>query len=191
MFVRIMRDEGYDFYRQDKYCENMFAKFFDISDFEKDRNLEKHFELLTAFEVFEHLKNPLDEISNMFFYSDTILFTTEMYKEEYFGNTRNWWYFSPATGQHISFYSKETFEYISKKLSCTYYNDQNIHLLTYKKFNYNPLAQIRRNENIFNSFVRRACGKVLQLLDGHPDNIITVKGKLPDDFEYVKKKSNL
>jgi hypothetical protein len=26
-----------------------------------------------------------------------------------------WWYYTPQTGQHISFYSKKTLEYISKK----------------------------------------------------------------------------
>jgi hypothetical protein len=31
-FVRLMRDEGYNFYRQDVYCDNLFTKHFDITD---------------------------------------------------------------------------------------------------------------------------------------------------------------
>ena len=30
VFVRLMRDLGYDFFRFDTYCENIFADFFDI-----------------------------------------------------------------------------------------------------------------------------------------------------------------
>ena len=33
MFVRMMRDKGFDFYRQDIYCDNLFSKHFDITDF--------------------------------------------------------------------------------------------------------------------------------------------------------------
>src|SRR6187551_714050 len=48
MFVRLMRDKGFDFYRYDTYCKNMFAEGFD------DKG-ELDYELITAFEVFEHL----------------------------------------------------------------------------------------------------------------------------------------
>jgi len=59
VFVRNMRDAGYDFYRKDLYCENIFAKTF---DYEND---EGNFEVVTAFEVFEHLDNPLEEIDKI------------------------------------------------------------------------------------------------------------------------------
>src|SRR5262245_33277870 len=45
-FTRLMRDKGYNFYNQDDYCENIFAKHFDI----KDAN-QKKFDLVTGFEV--------------------------------------------------------------------------------------------------------------------------------------------
>ena len=35
LFVRLMRDFGFDYYRQDKYCENIFAKNFEANDNEK------------------------------------------------------------------------------------------------------------------------------------------------------------
>ncbi|PKP59337.1 MAG: class I SAM-dependent methyltransferase [Candidatus Altiarchaeales archaeon HGW-Altiarchaeales-1] len=102
LFVRLMRDKGFDFYRQDIYCENLFAQNFDINDLD-DKKIK--FELLTAFEVFEHLKDPLIEIEKMFKLSDSILFSTELQPLENV-TPDNWWYFVPETGQHISFYSK-------------------------------------------------------------------------------------
>ena len=70
LFVRMMRDRGFDFYRQDIYCENLFAKHFDLSDLPGTSK----FDMLTAFEVFEHLQDPISEIGKMLSYFDTILF---------------------------------------------------------------------------------------------------------------------
>jgi len=52
MFVRLMRDKGFDFYRYDPICENLFAQGFDAQT-------DKEYSLLTAWEVLEHLVNPL------------------------------------------------------------------------------------------------------------------------------------
>ncbi len=71
VFVRMMRDLGLDFYYYDKHCENIFAKGFEAPESE-------HYELLTAFEVFEHLENPLEELNKMLAYSRNIFFTTEL-----------------------------------------------------------------------------------------------------------------
>jgi hypothetical protein len=46
MFVRLMRDGGFDFHREDPLCDNLFAQGFDRQD-------DGTFELVTAFEVFE------------------------------------------------------------------------------------------------------------------------------------------
>src|ERR1700744_2069789 len=51
LLVRMLRDKGLQFYREDKFCENLFAKSFDITDFPGT----PPFELVTAFELFEHL----------------------------------------------------------------------------------------------------------------------------------------
>jgi len=37
VYVRLMRDEGYNFYRQDVYCENIFAKSFDVEDLKEKK----------------------------------------------------------------------------------------------------------------------------------------------------------
>src|SRR4051794_4170548 len=68
VFVRLMRDRGYDFYRYDKYCPNLFAPDFEV------REGTVGFELLTAFEVFEHLVEPRAELEAMLTFSENILF---------------------------------------------------------------------------------------------------------------------
>ena len=60
LFTRLMRDTGFDFYWHDPYCENLFA-----NGFEYDMNNEIHFELATAFEVFEHFSEPVNELKKI------------------------------------------------------------------------------------------------------------------------------
>src|ERR1041384_1734806 len=54
LFVRLMRDAGFDFWWLDKFATNLFAKGFEAGP--------NRFELLTAFEVFEHLDQPVAEV---------------------------------------------------------------------------------------------------------------------------------
>ena len=75
VLVRMMRDLGFDFYWCDKYCDNIFAKHF-VAD------RETRFELLTAFEIFEHLVDPLSEIKAMLAFSDNLLFSTLLVPNE-------------------------------------------------------------------------------------------------------------
>lgn len=128
VFVRLMRDKGYNFKRFDLYCENIFAKGFDSNEDDK-------FELLTAIEVFEHLVNPIQEIENMLRMSKNIFFTTELQPKN-FKNENDWWYVMPETGQHISLYSLNTLNYIADKFNLNLYSDGfSFHLLTNKVIN--------------------------------------------------------
>ena len=124
MLVRLMRDQGYNFYRQDIYCQNLFAQHFDIADAGI-----KRFDLLTAFEVFEHLSDPLTEISQMFELSDTIIFSTEIVPEDV--DFSSWWYVSPSTGQHIAFYSVISLGKLAAHFGKYFYtNGKNMHILS-------------------------------------------------------------
>jgi len=130
IFVRLMRDKGYNFYRYDKYCENLFASYFDIGN-NLERITEK-FELATAFEVFEHLSDPLLEIEEMFKLSDTIFFTTELIPKD-IKDLKEWWYFAPEAGQHISFYSKQSLEIIAAKFNAVFYSNGSCHILSKRR----------------------------------------------------------
>lgn len=109
MFVRMMRDWGFNFFWLDKFAVNQFASGFEAGENER-------FAALTAFEVFEHLIHPLNDIAEMFKYSDTIIFTTRLLPRWRIMPTE-WWYFTPDTGQHISLYSREALEIIAKKFN--------------------------------------------------------------------------
>jgi hypothetical protein len=130
LFVRLMRDIGYNFYREDRYCENLFAKNFDLANFHENGT---SFDVLTAFEVLEHIENPKEALVKMFSLSDNILFSTELIPNSF--NTKlDWWYFLPETGQHISFYSKESLSSLAKTFNKNYYYlGEGLHLFTSKK----------------------------------------------------------
>lgn len=127
MFARLMRDEGYNFFRQDIYCENIFAKHFDISD-----SGLSHFDLVTAFEVFEHFEKPLEEIEKIFSYSKNVIFTTEL-APTITSELQNWWYLSTDTGQHIAFYTETSLQFLAQKYGLNYYHRGNLHLFTLNK----------------------------------------------------------
>ncbi|MBW8524710.1 class I SAM-dependent methyltransferase [Chryseobacterium chendengshani] len=126
LFVRAMRDKGYNFYRQDFYCENLFSKHFDIEDLK-----ESNFDLVTAFEVFEHLENPLLEIENILKYSQHLIFSTDIIPQTA-SQIENWVYIAPETGQHIAFYSEKSLNIIAENFGKKYYRKNNIHIFTPK-----------------------------------------------------------
>ncbi len=136
LFVRMMRDRGFDFYRQDKYCQNLFAVNFDVSE---EGVVKNGFELLTAFEVFEHLESPIEELQCMTKYADNILFSTELIPNGRITSFKDWWYFVPETGQHISFYTLKSLQVLADRLGLFLYsNEANFHMFTNKKMKKNP-----------------------------------------------------
>jgi hypothetical protein len=127
LFVRLMLDKGYKFYRYDLFCENLFAKGYDV-----DLNQAGQYELITAFEVFEHFSSPMTEITKLRKHSNSILFCTELI-DKIPPQPTEWWYYTLASGQHISFYSLETITYIARNLGLKLYTDtKQIHLFTEK-----------------------------------------------------------
>jgi hypothetical protein len=126
LFTRLMRYRGFDFYHTDKFCQNLFAEYNDLSEYKGPAK----FEVATSFEVFEHLADPLPEIQKMLEYSDNLLFSTELVPD---GVTKpeQWWYFALETGQHVAFYTTASLQYIANKFGKHFYsNGQNVHLFT-------------------------------------------------------------
>ncbi len=140
LFTRLMRDKGFSFYSTDIYCENIFANYFDA----KKLGHKSDYEVLTTFEVFEHLIDPINEIRKMLVYSDTILFSTELQPKN---KVDEWWYIVPETGQHISLYSLKTLEKISKILNLNLYSKGNFHILTKIDFKEDPFID-NTNDNL-------------------------------------------
>lgn len=142
IFTRLMRDIGYDFYRQDIYCENLFANHFDITDIET-----KKFDIVTAFEVLEHLNNPLEEIKEILAYADHAIFSTDLIPDTN-EKIENWIYISQETGQHIAFYSQKAMEIIAEKFGRNYYTKNgNIHVFTTKKLSQDQIDYAIKNQH--------------------------------------------
>jgi hypothetical protein len=128
IFVRMMRDIGFDFYWGDPYAQNLFAKEF-------EHNKQYNYELITAFECFEHFTDPINQIQKMLELSENIIFSTRTFQGSPPKPT-DWWYYSLDSGQHISFYSITTLKYLAEKFKMHLNSDNKaFHMLSKKKIN--------------------------------------------------------
>lgn len=124
VFVRMMRDIGFDFYWDDKYTTNLFSRGFEYTNTDK-------YEAVTTFESFEHFLHPIEEIENLLKISKNIIFSTELLPDP-IQKPEDWWYYGLDHGQHISFYSNKTFEFIANKYNLHYINLGSLHILSEK-----------------------------------------------------------
>jgi hypothetical protein len=125
VFTRIMRDIGFDFYWTDPYTKNLLSRGFEEKSQDK-------FHLITSFECFEHLDDPMTEISKMIARSKNIIFSTELAPKP-LPKPENWWYYGTEHGQHIALYSTKSLEIVASKFGLNYHNIGNLHLFTEKK----------------------------------------------------------
>ena len=109
ILVRLLRDAGVDAFWQDKYCQNLLARGFEATDSKVD--------LLTAFEVFEHLVEPLVELKYMLEQAPVVLLSTELAPKTA-PPRPDWWYLGPEHGQHIGFFRSQTLEWMAQQLGC-------------------------------------------------------------------------
>lgn len=184
VFVRMMRDKGFNFYRYDKYATNVYSNGFDFSDVQ-DRI--SRFELLTSIEVIEHFENPIEEMTRMFSLSDNILFTTFLNDNLTMNELKHWWYLGEYNGQHISFYSIKSLEIIANKFNLNFYtNNTDTHFLSKKKIRNNDFAQT------FNlNFSHKIRNKLINTIDRIYNKIfytnkITPQSLTEKDNEYLK-----
>jgi hypothetical protein len=126
VLTRMMRDYGFDFYNYDKYAQNLFASGF-------DGDLKNSYNLISSFENFEHFVNPMEEIKDILSITNCLYFTTLLVPNSV-PHIKDWWYYSTDSGQHISFYSKKTLEYIANKFNVYLISDNEItHILSKEK----------------------------------------------------------
>jgi hypothetical protein len=165
IFTRLMRDNGFDFYWSDPYCENILSKGFEI----ENANTQT-FLLLSAFEVFEHLVNPIESIEKMFKIADNIVFSTELVPTPTPGKN-DWWYYCFEHGQHVAFYKSKSLEFIARKFNVNYYFASGIHFFSKRKINKTTLKVIAAAGRYgLATLIRRR-----------------LKSKVWDDYLYLKK----
>jgi hypothetical protein len=179
LFTRLMRDKGFNFYNTDKFCQNVFAEYFDLSQL----SIETSFELVTAFEVLEHLVDPIEEIKAMLRFSENLLFTTELMPND-INLVKDWYYMSPETGQHISFYNQETLKYLAKLFECNFYtNGKTIHLFTKKVLSSDPFFRPK----VRDPFLLRKAKKYVKSKEGSKMEMESLIGH---DWQYIKDRIN-
>ncbi len=129
MMTRLMRDFGFDFYWSDKYCQNLLARGFEAN------KSSVPFNALTAFEVLEHVHDPLAFISGVMgdYGCRTLIFSTNLYQGP--PPAKDWWYYAFNTGQHISFYQPQTLQRIAERLGLKFFSAHGIHMLTDQPIN--------------------------------------------------------
>lgn len=108
VFTQLMRDRGLDYWHHDDFAQPVFA-----IDHQDDG--ASHCDLVTAFEVLEHLADPLKELAGVAARTDRILFTTELLPEPT-PKVGEWWYYLPNVGQHITFHTETSLRILAGDL---------------------------------------------------------------------------
>ena len=121
IFVRLMRDLGFDCYWDDPHSTNLLARGFEYTDSGLDG-----VDYVSLFECIEHFSNPLAEFSKYFEISGNLILSTELatFPPE---KPKDWWYYALDDGQHISFYTRETLKKIADKFNKNYYHFGGLH----------------------------------------------------------------
>jgi hypothetical protein len=164
LFVRLCRDYGMNFFYSDPYAVNVFA-----AGFERDvKNPVTNWACVTAFEVAEHLPDPLLNFDALFKLSPRyILFSTLLYS----GQAADWWYFTDS-GQHVAFYTRRSLEFIARRYG--YHlasNDCDLHLFSRDRVRDGILNACRKSREKQSARYRKKHGS-----------------RLLPDFEQVVKK---
>ena len=122
ILVRLLRDVGVDAWWADRYCENLVARGFEADEGPAD--------LLTAFEVLEHLVDPVAELRSMLAKAPSVLCSTELVPGTA-PPSPDWWYLAPEHGQHIGFFRIKTLRHVAEQVGCHFASDgRSLHLFS-------------------------------------------------------------
>jgi hypothetical protein len=159
-FVRLMRDRGFNFFWQDLYAKNIHARTF---EYEQDAR----YDLVTAFELMEHLPDPIEGLAPIFALSDNVL-TTTLLAPDPPPAPPNWWYYVVRGGQHVSFYTPAALQQLARHFGRFVSSSNGFHLFTRE-----PVSALK---------LRLATGSWTSAL---VNRIRSRKSLIPSDFESI------
>jgi hypothetical protein len=185
VFVRLLRDAGYNVSWQDEFCENIFSKGFEYHKGDK-------YDIVTAFEVFEHVFEPSDLLNNLIkFEPEFIFFSTSLIPADI--KLEKWWYLSLTTGQHVSFYTEKSLRILANNYNYSYFCNGDFHLFAKcKNLTHNPLLKWEKSINL----IIRIINKILKPIKLElKSNQIELKNNSPrnsllwDDYNLILRKT--
>lgn len=128
MFVRMMRDRGYDFRYSDRYGPNLFAQGFELEGDGFDP------EVVTALEVVEHLIDPVAELRNVVSEAEVLVVSTLLVPEPP-PPLRDWWYYSLESGQHITLFTARALQVLAEQLGFHVVSLGSLHVMSRQRPN--------------------------------------------------------
>lgn len=126
LLVRLMRDRGHDFRWMDAYSRNQLARGF-------EGDTDDRYDMVTAFELVEHLPDPMVTFARLHALAPIIVVSTELLPP---GRHRvdNWWYYAPESGQHIGFFTLPALEAVAQRFGLRLSsNGRNLHVIAARR----------------------------------------------------------
>lgn len=151
MFTRMMRDLGHDFAHYDPMCQNLFAKGLEAEP-------QGHrYGLLTAFEVWEHMAEPHQDIAKMDAMADHWLVSTLLVPDPA-PQPDQWWYYVLDGGQHVALWSQRALQAVASQYGRHLVSTKHgLHLLAKEPVRRGLVTSILRGRHgfLFDRFRRR------------------------------------
>lgn len=160
VLTRLLRDRGLDFHHYDPFTRNVFAGGLEGSPLEK-------WDLVTLYEVLEHLTNPIVDLAPLGAGSPLLLFTTEVLPEPA-PRVGSWWYYALEGGQHVSFYTMASLTMLAERLGMELVSDgRSVHAFSAKGALPRLTREVIRNRRLSRSLLpllrkARPSGSLLQ-----------------------------
>jgi Methyltransferase domain len=131
LLCRLLRDWRIDCVFIDRYAGAGFAEPFRVETIAPGT-----YDLITGFEILEHLPDPAAALAPVFAAgADHLLFSTELVPAD---TGPDWYYFAFDQGQHVFFYSAAAMTKLAERHGYRYRNFGNLHA-----FSRAPLGQVR------------------------------------------------
>lgn len=122
LLTRRMRDLGFEYFWVDEYAPNLVARGFEAAPGMK-------FAAASCIEVLEHLEDPLAFLRGVIddWGVQTIVCTTETFESPV---SPSWWYLTPQTGQHVTFFTPRTLACLAEKLEMNFASVRGTHIFS-------------------------------------------------------------